>query len=173
MEHRLAIFMTHYQPLRARNQWPRVPAGARGFSLLELLIVIAIAAMLMGFLVVGAGQWSKEAKGTQTKMILEALDAVLDEYYTVTGRYFDGTITDVGQFIEEVQVGDIPKMIGPLRNDSWESTDASSKQILDGWGRPIEFMQAKDPSDRPRFRSDGPDELENSGDDLYSGGGEP
>jgi prepilin-type N-terminal cleavage/methylation domain-containing protein len=68
---------------RRATQAPR----ATGFTLVELLAVIAIIVILMGIVLVAAGNISGKRKVALTQDVLGALDRALDEYHITTGVY--------------------------------------------------------------------------------------
>ena len=150
-----------------------------GFTLTEMLIVIAIVAFLLSALIVGGAEWLKAAKDKQTQMLMKALDSIIDEYHLETGDYFADSVETTEHFLTEVQgVGDIPKIIGGLRMDD------DQQLIYDAWDTPLGFRnpRASTPApvagDRPWFWSPGPDKLNDSGngdtiggDDIRSAGG--
>ena len=151
----------------------RMPDSARGdrhagFTLVEIIVVVLIITILISILLVGAGQWIEKSKSRQTRVILETLDAVIDEYHSEASDYFDDKVENVNDFLDVVQgMGDIPNMIGGLRNDTWTTDD---KTVFDAWDTPLQFRNPQvspriTDLSRPWFWSLGPDQTNNSGDD--------
>lgn len=73
--------MTHAQHA-PRN--PHSPAS-RGFTLVELLIVISVMLILMGLLVVGVGAILTKAKVRSTEALIERLQLSTDDFQTQVG----------------------------------------------------------------------------------------
>ena len=165
------------------------PPRHRGFTLVEIMVVIVIVGFLVTLLIAGGGVWVKRSKVRQTLATLATLDAIIDEYHTETGHYFSDDIMTLGDFeppdfltpdfLNEVQgVGDIAKIIGGLRTPG-------SKELLDAWGNPLEFENPVKPANpvrdrRPWFWSWGPNAQNESeadygnpvsGDDIRSAAG--
>ncbi len=59
----------------------------RGFTLVELLVVVAIIAILAGIVLVAAGGISGKRKIALTQDILNTLDRAMDEYHVTVGSY--------------------------------------------------------------------------------------
>ncbi len=62
-------------------------AGRRGFTLLELMIVITIIVVLIGILVPTLGRVKAKARETQTRAMLGNLQSDIEMYYTVFHGY--------------------------------------------------------------------------------------
>ena len=158
--------MTH----RTRRKHPVTP---RGTSLIELLVVISIIGMLIALSVVGYGYLTSRMARESTKVTLDQVEQIADEYYAVMQRHVKLTggpdgLTD--EFIESVEnVGRIKQMLGSL-GDVLDETGADPK-IVDGWGKEIYIDAPGD--ERPRFWSAGQDGQDDDGgdDDVTSRGG--
>lgn len=68
-------------------QSTRVGQDQKGFTLIEMLIVISIIAMVMGFAVTNIIKRYDEAKVSSTKIQIRQLGVVLDDFRRVCGRY--------------------------------------------------------------------------------------
>ncbi len=131
------------------------------FTVIELLIVMAVVIVLVAVLLVGGASWRNHARIAQTKTMIDALDAIVDEYRVETGRYPDNFAgSTLSDFFTRVEgVGDIPKMVGSLKDSGGN----------DAWGQPI-VVNTGDAATRTTFESYGPDEAPGGGDDIVSGG---
>jgi prepilin-type N-terminal cleavage/methylation domain-containing protein len=68
-------------PLDILNTSPNgAPLKRRGFTLLELVVVIALLALLAGMLVMGIGKMQTNGKRQQTRLILQNLSAMFADY---------------------------------------------------------------------------------------------
>ena len=97
---------------------------ARGFTLLELLVVVAIIGLLVGY--VGPRYFGQIGKSevTTAKAQIDALDKALDQYRLDTGRY---PTTELGLNALVQRPQDEPKWNGPYLKKAVP---------LDPWGKP-------------------------------------
>ena len=78
----------------------------RGFTLVEILVVVTILSILMGVLVVGLGFARKRAKVRTTKMLLQKIRSALSSYYTDFGAYPPTSLESLGVKVEnQVNLG--------------------------------------------------------------------
>lgn len=77
------------------------PDRRRAFTLLEVLMAIAILVILVGILVGGAFASYRWAKQRRTIAVLSTLDAVVNEYRETTGKYLPDTVNSTGSFLNE------------------------------------------------------------------------
>ena len=130
-----------------------VPLGrrtrVRGFTLLELLVVMVIIGMLAGF--VGPkffAQIGKSASKT-AKAQIDALEKSLDQYRLDTGSY---PTTEQGLASLNERPGNAPKWQGPYLKKALP---------MDPWGKPYIY---KSPGDHGEF------DLQSYGKDAQPGG---
>ncbi len=64
-----------------------VPGSRRGFTLVEMLVVVLIMALLMGLLVRTLGNAGKKADCAATQAKIEKVKAALEEFYAEYGQY--------------------------------------------------------------------------------------
>lgn len=113
-------------PIMTRNH--NRPGRPHGFTLLELLVVVAIIAMLAGY--VGPkyfAQLSKSEVGV-AKAQIDAFDKALDQYRLDVGHY---PATDQGLEALIRQPGSEPKWNGPYLKKAVP---------LDPWGRAYQYQ---------------------------------
>ncbi|MCX5658752.1 MAG: prepilin-type N-terminal cleavage/methylation domain-containing protein [Planctomycetota bacterium] len=165
---------------RARRLSPRPlprrsPRRRSGFTILEVLMVISIAAILLALLITGTSATINWSRARQAHATLAHLDAIVDGYYRQTGKYFDGTVATTSDFIIEAQT-----VVGtPDDNNSTTSGDtdlitplgkalqkvSTGYEVIDPWGHPIRMYNPNAvgvTALRPAFLSFGPNGINDS-----------
>ena len=72
--------MKYPLPLRTRQMF------RRGFTLIEMLVVLGIILLLIGISVTGFAQLAKHAKGQHTKAALAAVTSMMAEFEATAGK---------------------------------------------------------------------------------------
>ncbi|MBE9504947.1 MAG: type II secretion system major pseudopilin GspG [Proteobacteria bacterium] len=80
----------------------------RGFTLIEILVVVIILGIFIGLVSSRIMDKPEEARRTKTKLQIENLSATLDQYYLDTG-YYPSTEQGLEALVEKPTVGRIPK----------------------------------------------------------------
>jgi len=125
------VIMFLNTPLRLSAQ----PNGktSRGFTLVELLVVISIIAVLMGLLFPVAGSVMRSAKKTQAKNDALQIASAIKGYYTEYGRFpIDPEETDVA--LDETQLSELYQVL--LGVDTTVTQERNPRLIV--------FLDAKD-----------------------------
>ncbi len=81
--------MCHPQITAAGGGGAARRSATGGFTLLELMVVITIIGILMGFLLTSGGAVFRDAKSKQTRTQLETLASLINEYRTIENQFPD------------------------------------------------------------------------------------
>lgn len=149
--------MTLPTPLKS----PRPPAG---FTLIEILVVIAILVILVGLVVAIGSNVQGKAKIQTTKTLLKTLDGILSQYQQETGVAL--TPTGPGDNISFIPLfAALPQTQKAMASLKPYLNPANSSQINDAFGTPIIIVVV---GTKPGFQSAGPDRQFGTLDDIYS-----
>ena len=121
-----------------------------GFTLIEVLLVVAILGMLAGVVAVKFGGKSKGALIKTTRVSIGALSTAVDMYEIDTGRY----PSSLGNLISS---DGAPNWNGPYLK--------GANLPADGWGTAFNYQQS---GDSYKIISAGPDTNFGGGDDITS-----
>ena len=169
---------------------------AHAFTLIEILVVIAIIAVLVSIVVVAASRMMIQADTSATRITLQQVMSAATEYTAQTNQVIDfsGTSNPPEESIETfvadvIQVPEARNMLlsidGKLLID--DNNDGDPDRIIDPWEQPLQYRSWQpantdaiqgDSADlpergsavepRPYVASSGPDEKFQTDDDLYS-----
>jgi general secretion pathway protein G len=119
---------------RARLQ-PRVRSGAgsaRGFTFIEVLVVMIILALIAGIVGTQLLGEAEQAKVNATKIQIKALASSLD-LYRLHNSVYPSTEQGLNALLRKPEVGTIP--------ESWRGPYLSANSVpTDGWKRPFVFL---------------------------------
>ena len=130
----------------------RLPS--RGFSLIELVVTVALIAVLTGILTTFALMHGANMRRTQ--LILLSARGVAEEYYAKTDQPVEYVwapgakdIDSIEAFVKVArQLPEAEKMFGALgkevytnSNGNTDSNNNPLMEILDGWGRPVRYFE--------------------------------
>ncbi len=107
--------------------------GMKGFTLIELMVVIVILGILAGLVLPRFMGRTEEAKRTKAKLQMENLEAALKLYKLDTGSY-PSTEQGLEALVQKPTMGAIPK--------NWREGGYLEKSTipLDPWGRPYVYL---------------------------------
>jgi len=71
-----------------------------GFTLIELIVVVAIISILMGLVVTSVGRIRQSAHVAATKALMEGVSSGLNRFYTEFGAYPPSTVDELGDASE-------------------------------------------------------------------------
>ncbi len=145
----------------------------RGFTLLELLIVILILSILMGITVVGVSHFIGKGKEAKTRVLIDQLTRAVEAYHDSEAGGGDYPPTSLrergagtngvnegvesllahlmsrrgGPFVEDLKESDY----GNTDNDTitgwdpqWIFGDSRAREIVDAWGNPLVYFHWRD-----------------------------
>ncbi len=174
------------------------PRPAHAFTLIEMLVVIAIITVLVSIVVVAASRMMIQADTSATRITLQQVMSAATEYTAQTNQVIDfsGTSNPPEESIETfvaavIQVPEARNMIlsidGKLLIDDDNPPDGDPDLIIDPWEQPLQYRSWQpantnaiqgDSADlpergsafepRPYVASSGPDGKFQTDDDLYS-----
>ena len=110
---------------RSNRRFP--PSGAAGFTLLELLVVVAIIGLLVGFVAPRYFGQIGKSEVTAARAQIDALGKALDQYRLDTGHY------------PSTEQGLDALMQRPQNEPKWNGPYLRKSVPLDPWGRPYQY----------------------------------
>jgi type II secretory pathway pseudopilin PulG len=100
----------------------RQSRGTRGFTIVELLIVIAVIIMLMGILIVAINAATRTAQGTNTRALMSSIKQALVRFKGDIG-YLPPVLGDTSPTILDADNHDLRKLFDPRgENAQWDSS---------------------------------------------------
>jgi len=103
------------------------PSGAAGFTLLELLVVVAIIGLLVGFVAPRYFGQIGKSEVTAARAQIDALEKALDQYRLDTGHY------------PSTEQGLAALMQRPQNEPKWNGPYLRKSVPLDPWGRTYQY----------------------------------
>jgi general secretion pathway protein G len=134
-------------PARAERRDERRGAGRSAFTLIEVLLVVAILGILAAIVVVSVGGRREEAMIQATRASIANVCAAIDLYEVDTGRY-------------------PPSLDSLVQNDgapNWHGPYVKGGAPADAWGTTLNYSTA---GKTYKVSSAGPDQAHGGGDDL-------
>ncbi|UCD72360.1 MAG: type II secretion system major pseudopilin GspG [Syntrophobacterales bacterium] len=110
---------------------PRVPRGQRGFTLIEILVVLVILGILTSIIVPRMLRRPEEARQTKAKMDITAIETALNLYRLDNGGY-PSTEQGLEALVSKPTTGVIPK--------NWKEEGYLGKVPKDPWGTPYVYL---------------------------------
>jgi general secretion pathway protein G len=115
---------------RASRLAPRGRRSEAGFTFIEIMVVVAILAILAALVVPRIAGRTDEAKRTAAKVQIKNIEGALQLYKLDTGNY-PSTEQGLKALVEKPTVGVIPK--------GWKAGGYLPKIPLDPWGTPYKY----------------------------------
>ncbi len=117
-----------------RSKWRRRHGRSGGFSLLELLVVLAIMALLVGIVAPRVIGYLSRAKGQTASVQIDSLKTALDVFFLDVGRY--PSREEGLEALVRMPPGGVPGWAGPYLRDAALPSDP--------WGRPFRYERGPD-----------------------------
>jgi type II secretion system protein G len=156
---------------RAASEKGRKKMRRGGFTLVEVLVVIAIISVLMGLVLPSLMKAGSRAKITETKALIVRLKAALQAYEHDHGDYPPTSLQDLGFYSNSTNDG-IESLVVHLASKSkgapyldleekryenldrdnipnsyplnWFFGDRQAREIVDSWGSPLVYFHHRD-----------------------------
>ncbi len=133
----------------------------KGFTLVEVLVVIAILAIIGAGAVSVANNVVKKAKVNKTKAAIANIVSAVEEYYRETKTYPASLYSDLAGNPKTSVI--IDKL-----DDEFKNQDPSKESPLrDSWGKTLHYLNRGN-GNFPKITSAGPDKEFNTADDILS-----
>jgi general secretion pathway protein G len=110
---------------------PRVPRGHGGFTLLEVLVVVAILAILAAIITPKIMKRPEEARRTKAILDINAIETALNMYRLDNGNY-PSTEQGLDALVTKPTTGVIPK--------NWKEEGYLDKVPKDPWGNSFVYL---------------------------------
>lgn len=132
--------------------------GQSGFTLIEIMIVLAIVGILFSFVGVGVMKKFKEAKVQSARIQIAALEQGLQAYY-LAHNYYPSTAQGLDALVKKPSVGKVP--------DNWQGPYLSKNTVpKDPFGNAYRYTSEN--QQEYKITSDGPDGEPGTDDDIAS-----
>lgn len=129
-----------------------------GFTLIEIMIVLAIVGILFSFVGVGVMKQFKKAKIDSAKIQIASFEQGLQAYY-LAHNYYPSTAQTLEALVKKPSVGKVP--------DNWQGPYLSKNSVpKDPFGNPYRYTS--DNQQEYKITSDGPDGEPGNDDDISS-----
>jgi general secretion pathway protein G len=115
------------------------PFSERGFTFIEIMVVVAILAILAALIVPKIAGRSDEARRTAAKVQIRNIEGAL-QLYKLDNSVYPATEQGLKALVEKPSVGTVPK--------NWKPGGYLSKVPNDPWGTPYKYLS---PSQRGDF----------------------
>ncbi len=147
--------------------------SVRAFTLVEILVVIAIITMLVGLLMTGGISAKKKANEFQTETMIASLETALSLYHTDFGAYPDSGIDNLVDLLTDSSAyNGNPSWQGPYLSLKDKDTRGSlpNQSVVDPWGSDYHYTLESSPPPAYKIWSSGPNMTDENGggDDIKS-----
>lgn len=147
--------------------------GRCGFTLMEMLIVIAVIALLASMVVGIAGRIDSKGKERLAESTFSLLEGALQEYYQYWNEYPAAAPGDPNVNCENLyaRLHETPgsqKILEYISDSLVQNRfgDANTPEIYDPWGTVLNYVYVPGSGNLPKLISAGPDKIPGSADDI-------
>ena len=141
--------------------------SAPAFTLIEMMVVMAIIAVLAGLTVGGMGYYKQKMANGQTEVLIASIERALEDYKTDNGSYPAGADTTV---VFTALYGDGSNVYLDTLNPNLtgKALNVVGGQIIDGWGNNLGYTSpgTNNPANDYDLWSWGADGINNTSDDI-------
>ena len=109
----------------------RAPRDSRGFTLIEVMIVVVILAILAGIIVPRIMGRPEEAKKTKAQVDIKGIEGALNLYKLDNGAY-PTTEQGLEALVRKLDIAPLPRR--------WKEGGYLSRVPSDPWGRPYQYL---------------------------------
>lgn len=134
----------------------------KGFTIIEVMVVLAIIAILLGLVAWNVVGKTDDAKVTAAKMELDRLQTALDDFKLTIGRYPSDE-----EGLEVLWSNDALSSEDEAEEDKWQKF-LKKPSPNDVWGNPWEYTVESEHDDPYDLWSVGPDGEPDTEDDIVS-----
>ena len=101
----------------------------KGFTLIELVIVLAVIGILSTFMVPKFTSIQDRAKEQSLKMVVKSIQVALETYYLSEGTYVKGQDITIDQLIKQLKDKKLihDQLLNPFTNNEFTAEDSSGK----------------------------------------------
>lgn len=146
----------------------RTTLGRRGYTLLEILVVVAIITTLLSLMGVVAATVIKGSKIKKTQATVERASAAMAYFYSTHSNQYPPETSDTWPAVYVPTGVEFDRLLMPDQNVSaWQPSDldpTDSRFVLDAWGHRLRYRKTG-PS-RMLVWSCGPDGIDQTGADT-------
>jgi general secretion pathway protein G len=107
------------------------PRGSRGFTLIEVMVVVAILAILAAIIVPRIMGRPEEAKRTKAQVDIKAIEAALNLYKLDNG-FYPTTEQGLEALVKKPDIPPLPR--------KWKDGAYLTRTSNDPWGRPYKYL---------------------------------
>lgn len=145
---------------------------SRGFTLIEMLVVIGIISVLGGLVLSGVVFARQSARRKTTRMFLDTIAVALEHYRNDYSIFPDGAgdAASAGKLYRTLteRRGFGPYLTGLASNQTADTDRDGNPELVDAWGQPVRYTEGRYLADERDYelRSAGPDGEFDTDDDI-------